>query len=76
MLIELNCETDFVAKNEDFLTLAEQIAGSPPRPSPPTSRRWPPARCRSGRTVAEEIAALSVVIGEKLELGGWPCSTA
>ena len=44
-LLELNCETDFVAKNADFVTLAEQlvdiVAG---RRSRPTPRRCSPPR--------------------------------
>ena len=59
-LLELNCETDFVAKNADFVALAQQIWSSrSPRPSRPTStrcspRRWPtavrsPPRSRSSR---------------------------
>ncbi len=69
VLVELNCETDFVAKNEDFLTLAEQVAGLAAQVRPADAAALAASTLPSGRTVAEEVAALSVVIGEKLELG-------
>ena len=43
-LLELDCETDFVAKNADFVALAERLLEHrPARASRPTPRRcWPP----------------------------------
>ena len=38
-LLELNCETDFVAKNADFIELAQTLVEHVDRPSRPTSRR-------------------------------------
>ena len=69
VLVELNCETDFVAKNDDFLTLSEQVAGLASEIRPADAAALAASTLPSGKTVAEEIAALSVVIGEKLELG-------
>ena len=67
-MIELNCETDFVAKNEDFQTLADKILRRRGRPRSllilPRSRR---PRSTVG-TVDEAVLALSARIGEKLEL--------
>jgi len=34
-LVELNCETDFVAKNEDFLAFAREVAEAVARTNPP-----------------------------------------
>lgn len=68
-LVELKCETDFVAKNAEFQALAAQIAahvaagGSADRDALLTE---PVA---DGQTVAEAITALAATIGEKLELG-------
>ena len=44
-LLELNCETDFVAKSADFIELAADAGGLCGRvPSRPMSRRcWPPS---------------------------------
>lgn len=69
VLVELNCETDFVAKNDDFLTLAEQVAGLAAQTRPADAAALAASSLPSGRTVAEEVAALSAVIGEKLALG-------
>jgi elongation factor Ts len=69
VLVELNCETDFVAKNEDFLALAEQVAGLAAQTRPADATALAATALPAGKTVAEEIAALSAVIGEKLELG-------
>ena len=39
VLLELNCETDFVAKNDKFQELAAELAGFVARTSPATCRR-------------------------------------
>ena len=46
-LVELNCETDFVAKNEDFVAFAKALRGLVATRNPRTSRR-----CRSCRSMA------------------------
>ena len=69
-LIELNCETDFVAKNDDFQALA--ASRSPRRrrrPARPTPRRSRRPAARTARPSSEAIDGLAAVIGEKLELG-------
>jgi len=67
-MIELASETDFVAKNEQFGTLAGDIvahfAGSSATDVPSLLEE----KLEDGRTVAENIEALAAVIGEKLEL--------
>lgn len=67
-LISLLCETDFVAKNDDFQKLAQKIAAAVDAGS---SNDLETALSLSvgDKSVAEEIEALSAVIGEKLELG-------
>jgi elongation factor Ts len=69
VLIELNCETDFVAKNADFVALADRIAIVASETKPADSAALSAANLPSGKTVGEEIAELAIVIGEKLELG-------
>jgi len=69
-IISLNCETDFVAKNADFVALAKDILDAAVI-----------ARCKNveevkaltldGRTVAERITDQSGVTGEKMELDAY-----
>jgi elongation factor Ts len=67
VMIELNCETDFVAKNADFTGLADRIVVA--------AKANKPADLDSllkvdldGQTVADALQELSAKIGEKLEL--------
>ena len=68
-MIELACETDYVAKNQQFQDVAAQIveafAGSTATDVPSANE----VVLADGRTVATAILDLAAVIGEKLELG-------
>jgi elongation factor Ts len=67
-MIELACETDFVAKNEQFQSLAGDIVAHFVS-SPATDVDSLLAETLAdGKTVADNIAGLNAVIGEKLEL--------
>lgn len=66
-LIELNCETDFVAKNDEFQTLANQVVEAAVASKAADVDALKAASTGDG-TVEEAIAALSAKIGEKLEL--------
>lgn len=69
-LVELKCETDFVAKNADVQDLAQRIASRVALGQGPVEREDVLAGdLGDGRTVAEAIGAAAAVIGEKLELG-------
>lgn len=69
-MIELLCETDFVAKSEDFQGLAGSIAdlAAATQTAEATALAGLPMP-GTGRSVAESISDLAGVIGEKLELG-------
>jgi elongation factor Ts len=67
-VIELACETDFVAKNADFQKLAAQIVAVAAADKLGDVDALNAARLADGRTVSEAIEAASAVIGEKLEL--------
>ncbi|HYP44326.1 MAG TPA: translation elongation factor Ts [Propionibacteriaceae bacterium] len=67
-MIQLGAETDFVAKNEQFQNLASEIASLASTQKLAGVKAVLPAQLPSGKTVAEAIEALAVVIGEKLEL--------
>jgi len=69
VLIELNCETDFVAKNAEFQQLAGEILGAAVASGAADVDALKAAAVPdAGKTVEEAIAALSAKIGEKLEL--------
>lgn len=69
VLVELLCETDFVAKNEDFLALAQNIAKLVKSTGSADREAVINLDLGSGATVGEEIEKMAGVIGEKLELG-------
>ena len=68
-LISLQCETDFVAKNDDFQVLAAKIVEAAAANKVTSVEVLNSTKLGSGKTVAEEVEALAAVIGEKLEIG-------
>ncbi len=66
-LIELNSETDFVAKNAEFQKLADQIVDAALAAKATDVDALKAAKI-GDQTVEDAIAALSAKIGEKLEL--------
>src|SRR3954463_12845307 len=68
-MIELNCETDFVAKNEQFQQLAADIVAHAAASKGGDGEGLLNEKLTDGKSVAENIEALAAVIGEKLELG-------
>ncbi|HSK27448.1 MAG TPA: translation elongation factor Ts [Jiangellales bacterium] len=67
-LVELACETDFVAKNADFQKLAADIVAAAAAHRPADADALSATALADGRTVGEAVEAASAVIGEKLEL--------
>lgn len=68
-LVELNSETDFVAKNEQFIALADELAAAADAAKPADAEAFGSVQLTSGKTVTEAVAELARVIGEKIELG-------
>ena len=68
-LIELLCETDFVAKSEDFLALATSIASAAQASQVGSKDDLLAVTLASGNTAEAAIGELAGVIGEKIELG-------
>ena len=66
-LFELNSETDFVAKNEKFITLLNQI-GQACVASDAACEKCALAASVDGQTVEELIVAATATIGEKISL--------
>src|SRR5881392_1596519 len=68
-LVELNSETDFVAKNEEFQQLASDIVAAAAAHKVGDRDALLDVTLADGKTVQENITALAATIGEKLELG-------
>jgi elongation factor Ts len=68
VLVELNCETDFVAKGSDFQSLAERVVKAAATARPQSTAELE-AVDLDGKTVKEAVDELSAKIGEKLALG-------
>jgi len=68
VIISLNCETDFVAKNESFVSLANELAELALSHDSKDSFL---AASYSGMTVQEKLTEQTGVIGEKIEIGGF-----
>jgi len=68
-LVELNSETDFVAKNEQFVELAEKLVALADAEKPADAEAFKSVVLETGETVEQTISSLASVIGEKIELG-------
>jgi elongation factor Ts len=67
-LIELNCETDFVAKSSDVVALAQRLVEHADAARTPDPGALLASTLSDGRTVADTIQEQSAKIGEKLVL--------
>jgi elongation factor Ts len=65
-LLELNCETDFVAKNADFIDLAATLVSYVDQNKPADVEALLASTLADGRTVADTMESASAKIGEKL----------
>ena len=67
-ILEINCETDFVAKNEDFIIFVKELSeinnkiGS-------NRESLLSSKMKNGKTVDENLLALISKIGEKITIG-------
>jgi len=68
VIVSINCETDFVAKNESYVTLANQLADVALTHNSLDSFL---AADFNGMTVADKLTEQTGVIGEKIEIGGF-----
>jgi len=69
VLVELNCETDFVAKNEQFQDVAAKIAKAALASGVADRLALLTTEAEPGKTVEQLIEDASVSIKEKIELG-------
>lgn len=70
IVISLNCETDFVAKNDDFVALGNKILDKVFE-AKPSSLEEINALVVEGKTVAEHLTEMIGKIGEKIEVGAY-----
>ena len=68
VVVSLNCETDFVGKNESFVKLAQDLAALALNFN---TKEELLASDFNGITVAEKLIEQTGVIGEKIEIGGF-----
>ncbi|AVT37416.1 translation elongation factor Ts [Plantactinospora sp. BB1] len=67
-LLELNCETDFVAKNSDFIAFAQLLVEHGAQAGVADAEALLGSTLPDGRTVADAVQEQSAKIGEKLVL--------
>ena len=68
VIVSVNCETDFVAKNESYVTLANQLADVALAHDSLDSFL---AADFNGMSVADKLTEQTGIIGEKIEIGGF-----
>src|SRR3954470_11409593 len=66
-LVEINCETDFVAKNEEFIQLSNDIVAAAAAGKVADREALLDVTLADGKSVQDNITALAATIGEKLE---------
>lgn len=70
VLVSVNCETDFVAKNADFTAMAERIlAIALEKGAKDVEALKSAAYDSNGQTIAEKLIEQTGVIGEKIDVG-------
>ena len=67
-ILEINCETDFVAKNEDFMLFAKEISEINNKIESDRVKLLS-SKMKSGKSVEESLLALISKIGEKITIG-------
>ena len=67
-VIEINCETDFVAKNEDFINFAKEISELNNSVSSDL-KKLSNLKMKNSKNVEENLVALISKIGEKITIG-------
>ena len=67
-VIEVNCETDFVAKNEDFTNFVKELSELNNQKNSNIDE-LKSSKMKNGETVEDNIVALIAKIGEKITIG-------
>ena len=67
-VLELNCETDFVAKNDDFVSFAKELSDLN-NTNNSNSDKLKKSKMNNGQTVEDNLVALISKMGEKITIG-------
>jgi len=67
-LVEVNCETDFVAKGEKFIALADQVLAQAVAAKATDADELLKSSLEDGKTVQELLDEANATIGEKIEV--------
>ena len=70
IIVRIGCETDFVAKNDDFVGFAKSVA-QVALSEFPTDKDALLATAMEGQTIQEKLVERTGVIGEKIELAAY-----
>lgn len=68
IVVALNCETDFVARNEGFIALTQKFADIALQNFPDTRETLLNLPYETGLTIGEKVGEQNGIIGEKIEL--------
>ncbi len=71
IVFKLDCETDFVAKNEGFVSLANEVGSILLKNLPNSEEEAMTLRFNDSMTIAEKLIEQTGVIGEKIEISGY-----
>jgi elongation factor Ts len=74
IVVEVNCETDFVAKNSDFVAFADKIAEVALANTPATVEELK-ALTLDGKAISEALIEQTGVIGEKIDVSKYEIVT-
>lgn len=67
-ILELNCETDFVAANEDFMNFADKVAEMAAKTNSTTVEEFEAEMFNETQTVKEALTALIAKLGENMNI--------
>jgi len=67
-VIEVNCETDFVAKNDDFISFVQELSELNNEKNS-NIEQLKEAKMKNGKSVDDNLVALIAKIGEKITIG-------
>ena len=67
-VIEINCETDFVAKNDDFISFVKELSELNNKYNS-NIEELKSSKMKNGETVDDNLVALIAKIGEKITIG-------
>lgn len=70
-IVAISCETDFVAKNDDFVALAQQILNVAMENKPANAEALKALTFANDISIGEKLIEQNGVIGEKIQLAGY-----